>query len=156
MALETIQGFEHIVPIRLRIPYKNTYGLTASKFFTELRDHAQLLGTTCPKCNLVYLPPKSICPRCFDSLEEWVKVSDKGTLLTYTLVDYSCDPSYQPINPPYACGIIQLDGASTGLVHLLGEVEFNQIKIGMRLQAIFKPANERQGDILDISYFKPL
>lgn len=41
-----------------------------------------------------------------------------------------------------------------GLVHLLGEVDLEQLRIGMRLQAVFK--EERVGSILDIKYFKPL
>lgn len=36
----------------------------------------------------------------------------------------------------------------------LGEVDFDQLKIGMKVQAVFK--EERVGNILDIKYFKPL
>jgi uncharacterized OB-fold protein len=46
-----------------------------------------------------------------------------------------------------------LDGATSGLVHLLGEVNLNDISIGMRVKAVFREA--RQGDYLDIKYFKP-
>jgi uncharacterized protein len=53
---------------------------------------------------------------------------------------------------PFAYGIIKLDGADTGLPHYLGEVEFEKIKIGMRVEPIFR--KERQGTILDIKYFK--
>jgi uncharacterized OB-fold protein len=51
-------------------------------------------------------------------------------------------------------GIIKLDGASTGLMHLLGEVDLNSIGVGMRVKAVFR--DERQGNYLDIKYFKPL
>jgi uncharacterized OB-fold protein len=58
------------------------------------------------------------------------------------------------VEPPLVYGIIQLDGADTGLVHMLGEVEPEQLRIGMRVQAVFK--EERVASILDIKYFKPL
>jgi uncharacterized OB-fold protein len=62
----------------------------------------------------------------------------------------------QPAEPPIVHAIIQLDGADTGLVHMLGEVEPEKLSIGMRVQAVFKPKKDRVASILDIKYFKPL
>jgi uncharacterized OB-fold protein len=58
------------------------------------------------------------------------------------------------MKPPFAYGMMLLDGASTGLVHFLGEVDLKEIKAGMRVEAVFK--EERVGDILDIKYFRPI
>jgi len=58
------------------------------------------------------------------------------------------------MKPPFAYGIILLDKASTGLLHLLGEVNMGEIQSGMRVEAIFK--DERIGDIMDIRYFRPV
>jgi uncharacterized OB-fold protein len=41
-------------------------------------------------------------------------------------------------------------------MHMLGEVEPKEVKIGMKVQAVWKPAAEREGSILDIAYFKPV
>jgi hypothetical protein len=60
----------------------------------------------------------------------------------------------QPVEPPIIYGVVQLDGADTGFVHMLGEVDPEQLRIGMRVQAVFK--DERSGGILDIRYFRPL
>jgi uncharacterized OB-fold protein len=86
-------------------------------------------------------------------MPDWVEVGDVGTLLTYTVVKYAV-PAIQPQKPPYAMGIIQLDGASTGFMHLLGEVDLDSIGIGMRVKAVFR--DQREGNYLDIKYFKPL
>jgi len=40
-------------------------------------------------------------------------------------------------------------------MHRLGEVDPKEVKIGMRVQAVWKPAEERVGAITDINYFKP-
>jgi uncharacterized OB-fold protein len=37
---------------------------------------------------------------------------------------------------------------------MLGEIEPEQLRIGMRVQAVFK--EKRKASILDIKYFKPL
>jgi uncharacterized OB-fold protein len=110
------------------------------------------MGMGCPLCNRVYVPARSICRDCFKQLDEWVEVSDKGTVLTYA-TDYETK-SIQPTGAPIVYGIIQLDGADTGFVHMLGEVDPEHLRVGMRVQAVFK--KEREGSILDIKYFKPI
>jgi hypothetical protein len=86
-------------------------------------------------------------------MHDWVELSDTGTLLTYTVTRYAV-PDIQPQQPPFALGIIKLDGASTGLVHLLGEIDLNHISVGLRVKAVFREV--REGNYLDIKYFKPL
>ncbi len=130
----------------ISMPYTYSVGRLGSKFFIELRDNKRIMGVRCPKCNLVIVPPRSLCARCHSKLEELVEVKTKGTLLTYT--------SVYVLPPPFAYGIIQLDGASTGFTHFLGEVDLDEIKAGMKVEAVFK--EEREGNILDIKYFKPI
>jgi len=86
-------------------------------------------------------------------MDEWVEVSNTGTLLVFTVTRYPV-PGIQPQKPPFAMGIVKLDGASTGLVHLLGGMDVNEFRVGMRMQAVFR--EKRQGNYLDIEYFRPL
>ena len=140
-------------PSRIKLQYTWHVGKVGSRFYREIRDHCNIWGTKCPQCERVYLPPRETCPRCFCDIDEWVEVSDVGTLLTYTVTRYAV-PGIQPQEPPYALGIIKLDGASTGLMHLLGEVGLDNIRVGMRVKAVFRDA--REGNYLDIKYFRPL
>ena len=137
---------------QIYIPNRYSAGAVGSQFLIEIRDKKRIMGTRCPTCNCVYVPARSICKDCFGQLDEWVEVSDKGTVLTYTVCNQP-NP-VQPVETPLVYGIIQLDGADTGFVHMLGEVDPEQLKIGMRVQAVFK--EQREASILDIKYFKPL
>jgi hypothetical protein len=137
---------------KIYIPNTYTAGAVGSHFLIELRDNKKIMGTKCPACDLVYVPARSVCKYCFARLDQWVEVSDIGTLQTYTVAGQR--NGVQPVDPPIIYGIIQLDGASTGLVHMLSEVEFEKLAIGMRVKAVF--AEKRVGSILDIKYFKPL
>jgi len=137
---------------QINIPNTYSAGAVGSRFLIELRDKKRIMGTRCPACNRVYIPARSICKDCFGQLDEWVEVSSKGTVLTYA-IDHEVKP-IQPMAIPIVYGIIQLDGADTGFVHILGEVDPEQLRVGMRVQAVFK--KEREGNILDIKYFKPL
>ncbi len=148
--LETVEPL--VYESKIKVPYTWSVGETGSRFLIELRDHKKIFGTRCPKCAMVYLPPRKSCGRCFSENLEWVEVSSQGTLVTYTIARYKS--SAMPMKPPFVYGMIQLDGASTGLVHFLGEVDIEEIKPGLRVEAIFK--DERIGDILDIEYFRPI
>jgi len=137
---------------KIFIPNTYTAGAVGTRFLIELRDHKKIMGTKCPTCDLVYVPARSVCKHCFAQLDQWVEVSDTGTLQTYTVAGQS--NGVQPVAPPIIYGIIQLDGASTSIVHMLSEVDFEKLVIGMRVKAVF--SQKRVGSILDIKYFKPL
>jgi uncharacterized OB-fold protein len=83
---------------------------------------------------------------------EWVELKDTGTLTNFTVIRYPV-PFIQPMEPPFAVGIIQLEGADTGFTHLLGEVDFKELRMGMKMKAVF--SETRKGHLLDIKYFKP-
>ena len=110
------------------------------------------MGTKCPVCHQVYVPARSFCYVCFKPIDEWVEVSHEGTLTAYTMV-YQSEPSH-PVKTPFADGIVKLDGADTGMAHIIGEVKPEDLRIGMRVQSVFK--DKRVGSILDINYFKPI
>ena len=135
-----------------RWKYTRYAGHTGSRFLIELRDNKRIMGTKCPVCHRVYVPARSFCYVCFKSMDEWVEVSNEGTLTAYTMV-YQSEPSY-PVKTPFAYGIIKLDGADTGFAHIIGELNSKDLRIGMREQAVFK--ENRIGSILDIQYFKPI
>jgi len=42
-----------------------------------------------------------------------------------------------------------------GMLHLLGEVSPEEVAVGMKVKAVWKPQGERQGAITDIRYFRP-
>lgn len=137
---------------KIYIPNTYTAGATGSRFLIELRDNQRIMGTRCPTCEKVYVPARSACKYCYSLLDQWVEVSDTGALQTYTIAGQV--NGVQPVAPPIVYGIILLDGASTGLVHMLSGVEFERLAIGMRVKAVF--AAERTGSIMDIQYFRPL
>ncbi len=127
-------------------------GATRSKFLIALRDEQKILGTRCPTCHKVYVPAQTTCLTCFSNMSEFVEVGNEGTLVTYTTVNVS--QPYYPAAAPFVYGIIKLDKADTGLVHLIGGIAPEKIQVGMRLKAVF--SEQRTGHIKDIQYFKPV
>jgi hypothetical protein len=62
------------------------------------------------------------------------------------------------LEQPQMPAVIEIDGASpgVGIMHMLGEVDPDALAIGMRVQAVWRPPQERRGAITDIAYFRPL
>ena len=52
--------------------------------------------------------------------------------------------------------LIRLDGTDGGVIHYLGGVDPKDVHIGMRVKAVLKKKEERQGAITDITYFEPV
>jgi hypothetical protein len=138
----------------IHMPYTWTVGRTGSRFFIELRDHRRLMGNRCSKCQVVWVPPRLRCPECYIAMgdDSWIEVGPEGTLRHFTIVNYS-HPA-QPMPPPFAYGIIDLDRAGRAITHLIAGTNLNNLKPGIRLKPVWSP--NRQGTILDIAYFTPI
>jgi uncharacterized OB-fold protein len=134
---------------KISVPYTWWVGEVGSRFLIALRDEAKILGTRCGSCGTVYVPPRKNCGRCFVGLDEWVELGHEGVVTAHTIVRFSFP--LQPARPPFAYGLIQLDGADVGLLHLIKE-DLGALRNGVRVRAVFR--RERTGHILDIDSFK--
>jgi len=130
-------------------------GVAIGRFLQELKA-GRLIGTRCPGCRRVMVPPRMFCEHCFLPADEFVPLQDTGTVITYSLCYVTWD--MVRIEEPQIPAVIAIDGASPGMgiMHLLGEVDPKAVEIGMPVKAVWKPEEEREGAITDILYFKPI
>ncbi len=136
------------ITAEVNLTFSYAAGEAASRFLVALRDEKKIYGTRCPGCRRVLVPARSFCPRCFVDTSEWIEVGPAGTLVALA-------PASRLQGAPTALplGLIRLDGADTALVHFIGEADFDALRIGQRVTAVF--AETRGGSILDIAYFQP-
>lgn len=133
--------------------YIYTLGIAGEKFFIEIKENGRILGAKCKRCDNIFVPPRLYCEKCFDKLTEWVNLGTRGIVYTFTVV--YIDINGAKLKEPAIYALIKFDGAEGGLVHKLGEMKPHEVEVGMRVEAVFKPQNERTGNINDIMYFKP-
>ncbi len=138
------------------MPYEWSIGKYGSRFFQEIREHRRFLGIRCPKCKRVLVPPRRICGQCFQELDELVELSDTGTIMAFSVVNYPfIDPATGTQRPiPYTYGYINIDGSDNIFSHIINETDENRIKVGMKVRAVFRQSQEMQGNIQDIKYFE--
>jgi uncharacterized OB-fold protein len=88
-------------------------------------------------------------------MDSYVRLDDTGTVNTFSLCYVTWD--VKRIKEPELPAVIEIDGASAGMgiLHLLDEVNPDDIYVGMKVRAVWRPEAERTGAITDIKYFKP-
>jgi uncharacterized OB-fold protein len=130
-------------------------GVAIGRYLAELKA-GRLIGVRCSICHRTVIPPRNFCEWCFRPMDDWVPLADTGTVNTFSLCYVTWD--MRSLSEPEMPAVIDIDGTHppVGIMHLLGEIEPAQVQIGMKVQAVWKPAEERTGSILDIRYFKPI
>ena len=139
-----------VTPVLTR--YTFTPNPSSQKF---LRGIAQgmILGETCPSCNKVYTPPSGVCARCGVATEGEVEVADRGTVTTFCIVRVPSENI--DLELPYCAAQILLDGADVPFFSLIQECQWDDVRMGMRVEAVWKPKSEWQPSAENIRHFKP-
>ena len=149
------EWLQNVEPLTLKgkidVPYTWWVGATGSRFLNSIRHAEKILGTRCPACDAVYVPPRKNCGRCFQELDQWVELGTEGFVSAYTIVRY--DHPQLPVKAPFAYALIVLDGADVGMVHLITK-DLEKLTNGVRVKAQFREPPQRTGHILDIEAFK--
>ncbi len=139
-----------IVPIELDYVYAASP--EESLFYSSVAE-GKLVGQRCPTCQKVYIPPRSACPADGTPTREEVELSDSGTITTFCIVNVPF--LGQRITPPYVSAYVLLDGADIALLHLILDIPADEVRMGMRVKAVWKPREEWGTTIENISHFAP-
>ncbi|WP_341230876.1 Zn-ribbon domain-containing OB-fold protein [Nocardioides salarius] len=123
-----------------------------SAFYRGLAE-GRVLGQRCPTCAKVYVPPRSACPADGTPTTDEVELSQTGTVTTFCIVNVPF--LGQRITPPYVSAYVLLDGADIAFLHLILDVPADQVRMGMRVEAVWKPREEWGTTIENISHFRP-
>lgn len=140
----------------MRSPFKMDYtyvaGAGRSLFLRGLAER-KMLARRCPGCHQVYLPPPEFCSRCLTELEEPFELDGRGTISTFCVVSFPFPG--QSIEPPYVVAHIQPHGADTRLMHLIGEIEPDQVRIGMEVEPVWVADDELETSMTSIRHYRP-
>jgi uncharacterized protein len=137
-------------PIQLRV--KHTASLQETGYLTGLKD-GRLVGQRCPRCGKVYIPPRGACPVDGVPTEEEVELPDRGVVTTFCIVNVPF--LGQRIKPPYVAAYVLLDGADIAFLHLILDCAAEDVRMGMRVEAVWKPREEWEYGLQNITHFRP-
>ena len=136
----------------LRLEYTVTAGEALSRFLRGVMEK-RLLGERCPVCLKVYVPPRGACPTCAVATRDVVELKDTGTVTTFCVVNVPVEG--KDIELPYVVASIVLDGADIEIFHLIREIPAKDVRMGLRVQAVWQPPEKIGPTLESIAHFKP-
>ncbi len=112
-----------------------------------------LLGARSGDDGKVYFPPREADPATGRALDQFVELADTGTVTTFAIINIPF--AGQRIKPPYVAAYILLDGADIPFLHLVTGIDAADVRMGMRVKAVWKPRDEWGLGIDNIEHFEP-
>ena len=151
---EALRGVEPVRSIRTpaRLDYTFTAGEATSRFLRGIAAR-KILGERCHVCGKVILPPRGSCPNDGVPTREQVELPDRGIVTTFCVVNVKFSGSAMEL--PYVCATVLPDGADMGLFGLVQEIPFDQIRMGMRVEAVWVDDDELTHDLASIKWWRP-
>ncbi len=135
----------------MEFPYKHSTGETIGRFLAGLKDQATIWGQRVRGQGVV-VPPLGYSETDATEGGEWVAVKPTGTVTAVARV-HTPLANLHPSTDPFAFVLVQLDGADTALAHVVTD-DAARVKVGARVEAVWKPEAERVGSIRDIATFR--
>ena len=140
----------HTVTTTLEFPYRRSLGTVVGRFMTALKD-GRILGAR-TAAGAVLVPPLEYDPATAEAVDpDLVEVGPGGVVTSWTWV--ATPSSRHPLDHPFAFALIQLDGATTSIVHVLDTGSADVVHTGLRVTPRWR--EERVGAITDIEAFVP-
>jgi uncharacterized protein len=136
----------------VELSYRHSASAEESRYLRGLAE-GRLLGQRCPRCRKVYVPPRGACPTDGVPTEEEVELPDRGIVTTFCIVNVPF--LGQRIDPPYVAAYILLDGADIAFLHLVLGCPADQVRMGMRVEAAWKPREQWGTTLENIDHFRP-
>jgi uncharacterized OB-fold protein len=106
----------------------------------------------CRECGVFVVPPTGYCPGCRNDDFEWVQLSGRATLYTYTVVWHPVMPTLSD-SVPYVLAVVKLpDAGDVKFVTNVVDCEVDDLRIGQELELVW---TEHSGDYL-LPRFRPI
>ncbi|WP_101464648.1 Zn-ribbon domain-containing OB-fold protein [Nocardia fluminea] len=134
------------------LDYKHTASPQESVYLRGLAE-GKLIGGRSEAGGRVYFPPRGANPTDGRPTDDLVELPDKGTVTTFCIVNVPF--LGQRIKPPYVAAYVLLDGADIPVLHLILGCEADEVRMGMQVEAVWKPREEWGHTLANIDHFRP-
>jgi uncharacterized protein len=139
-----------VTPVQLH--YQHSASAEESRYLRGLKE-GRVVGQRCPACGKVYVPPRGACPVDGVPTTTDVELPDRGIVTTFCVVNVPFQG--QRVPSPYVAASVLLDGADIAFQHLILGCEPADVRMGMRVRAVWKPREEWGTTSENISHFEP-
>jgi len=132
-------------------PYKHSTGEVIGRFLAGLKEQKRIWGQRVAGLGVV-VPPVGYSEHDGSAGGEWIEVKPTG-VVTAAAVVHQAVKGLHPYPAPFAFVLVKLDGADTAMAHVVKD-RVEAVRVGARVEAVWKPDDERIGSIRDIAFFR--
>ena len=138
----------------MQADYLYTSGVAGNRFFKNLMKKGTFLTSRCPKCEKVFFPPRMFCEDCFCEIPDkaWKEVPARGTIRLYTVA--TLDAHGDKLPEPKVVALIDIDKTDGAILGIVKTKNLKKDLCGMKVKAVLKPKNKREGTLKDILHFE--
>ncbi|MCU1499511.1 MAG: hypothetical protein JWM47_3464 [Acidimicrobiales bacterium] len=150
---ESLRDVEPVRSVRTpaRLDYEFTAGNASSRFLRGIQQK-KIIGQRAPG-GKVYVPPRGADPELGQPTTEQVEVAQVGTVTSFCVVNVAFYGSVMEL--PYVSALILLDGADLSIMHLIQEIPADHVRIGMRVEAVWRDDADIEPTLESIKWFRP-
>lgn len=150
---ESLRDVELVRSVRTpaRLDFTYTAGQATTRFLTGIAEK-RILGERAPG-GKVYVPSRGADPQLGVPTVEQVELPHVGTVTSFCVVNVAFYG--QAMEIPYVSALILLDGADLPLMHLLQEVDPADVRIGLRVEAVWVDDADLAPTLESIRWFRP-
>ena len=109
----------------------------------------ELMLQRCAACGTYRHYPRALCPECAAAEHEWMRVSGRGSIFSFTVVRRAPSPAFAD-RIPYVVALIALEEGPHLLSHIVGLAP-DAVRIGIPVLVEF----EEIGDAMKLPVFRP-
>lgn len=137
----------------IRLSYTYTPGRALSRYLRAMADR-RILGERCGVTGQVFVPPRGVSPLAGTATAGVVELPDTGYVDSFNVTRVPIERR-PDLKPPYCSAWVVLDGASVGFMGLVINIAPEDVRIGMRVKAVWKPDDELETSAANILGWEP-
>ncbi|MHA2038033.1 MAG: Zn-ribbon domain-containing OB-fold protein [Promethearchaeota archaeon] len=131
-------------------------GIAGDKFFKHIMQSGTFLADKCPKCNKIYCPPRLYCEDCFEEIPDsaWKEVPPVGKVRLFTVAKLNAHG--EKLASPKVMALIDIESTNSSMLGIIASSDVEKDFIDVKVKAVFKPKDTREGTIKDILYYEEI
>lgn len=138
----------------MQADYMYPNGVAGDRFFRHLMEKDSFLATKCKECGKVLFPARLYCEDCFQEISEgdWLEVPATGIVRVFTVATINAHG--KKMEEPKIIALIDIDKTDGALLGIIKTKDLKRDFCGVKVKAVFKLKEKREGTLKDILYFE--
>jgi hypothetical protein len=152
---EKLRGVEMVQSVRtpFHLEYHASSGHHLAAFLRAMKEK-RILGERCPVTGQVVVPPRGVTATSGLPTTELVELADTGYVESFCITRVPI-PGRDDLALPYVSAWVVLDGASVGFLGLVADIPPDDVRLGLRVRAVWRPDDDLRETADNIHHWAP-